>query len=208
MLSSWKFICNMRHWLCCGSVWVLLGEYLCSVLCGGILEIVPSKSIAPNSSRFSFGSSCPKRQSLSSILSIRNFVLLLRFLLGPQAQAVSVTTTLPSSPKAAMASTIKAAYAQLQMNRSNLIQFSDLAIVSELRRISELEQSYFRNRLVIPCTVPDSSSGLFAQIEKQRNSNQDAELLESEKKNQFLDSKLHLGSSLSSLDGLQLSGAA
>ncbi|XP_042412947.1 uncharacterized protein LOC122001999 [Zingiber officinale] len=68
-----------------------------------------------------------------------------------------------------MASTIKAAYEQLQMNRSNLIQFSDLAIVSELRRISELEHSYFRNRLVIPCTVPDSSSGLFAQIEKQRN---------------------------------------
>ncbi|KAG6531547.1 protein GRAVITROPIC IN THE LIGHT 1-like [Zingiber officinale] len=130
-------------------------------------------------------------------------------------------------------SAIKAAYAQLQMAQlpyqPNLIQSSDLTIVSEFRRVSELKHSYFRDQLAIPRTVSDSSSDLVAQIEEQWNLikaypitkaklesdlelkdseilSLQAKLLESKKRNQILDSNLHPGRSLSPLDGLHPSG--
>ncbi|WOL08222.1 hypothetical protein Cni_G16974 [Canna indica] len=132
----------------------------------------------------------------------------------------------------ASASAIKAAYAQLQMSQSpydpDRIQSSDLAIVSELKRVSELKHSYIRSQF-IPCPTSDSHSAVAAQIEEQRNliktyritlnkleadlKVKDAEifslqteLVESDKSKQALDSKLHPGRSLSALDDLHLSG--
>ncbi|CAL9081482.1 hypothetical protein MUK42_24219 [Musa troglodytarum] len=65
---------------------------------------------------------------------------------------------------------VKAAYAQLQMAQSpydpDLIQSSDLAIVSELKRVSELRHSYFDNHFII-ANPTCFQSALAAQIEEQ-----------------------------------------
>ncbi|KAG6538357.1 protein GRAVITROPIC IN THE LIGHT 1-like [Zingiber officinale] len=130
-------------------------------------------------------------------------------------------------------SAIKASYVQLQMAESpydpDMIQSSDLAIVTELKQVSELKQTYFKNQLVIPHPDCDPNRAFAAQIEEQRNliktyritidklkadlkikdseslTLQD-ELLESEKNNRVLDSKLHPGRSFSALDDLHPSG--
>ncbi|URE06769.1 mitogen-activated protein kinase [Musa troglodytarum] len=129
-------------------------------------------------------------------------------------------------------SAVKAAYAQLQLSQSpydpDSIQSSDLAIVSELKRVSELKHSYFRNDF-IPHTSCESQSALAAQIEEQRNliktyritmnklkadlklkdseiCSRQFELLDAEKNNRTLESKLHPGRSLSALDDLHPSG--
>ncbi|RZS07452.1 hypothetical protein BHM03_00038294 [Ensete ventricosum] len=129
-------------------------------------------------------------------------------------------------------SAIKAAYAQLQMAQSpydpDSIQSSDLAIVAELKRVSELKHSYFWNQSFLPYPAPLPQPALAAQIEEQRNliktykitTNKleadlklkdsdilslEAELIESQRSNQSLESKLHPGLSLCALDDLQLS---
>lgn len=130
-------------------------------------------------------------------------------------------------------SAIKASYVQLQLAQSpydpDMIQSSDLAIVTELKQVSELKQAYFKNQLVIPHPDCDPNGAFAAQIEEQQNliktyqitinklkadlkikdseslTLQD-ELLEAEKKNRVLDSKLHRGQSLSVLDDLHPSG--
>ncbi|CAL9105721.1 unnamed protein product [Musa textilis] len=129
-------------------------------------------------------------------------------------------------------SAIKAAYAQLQMAQApydpDSIQSSDLAIVAELKRVSELKHSYFWNQSFLPYPPPMPQPALAAQIEEQRNliktyqitTNKleadlklkdseilslQAELIESQRSNQALESKLHPGLSLCALDDLQLS---
>ncbi|CAL9059294.1 protein GRAVITROPIC IN THE LIGHT 1-like [Musa acuminata AAA Group] len=133
-------------------------------------------------------------------------------------------------------SAVEAAYVQLQMAQSpydpDSIQSCDLAIVSELKRVSELKQSYLRNHSIIPYTDADGMMGpgpaLAARIAEQHNliktsqittsklqahlelrdfeiSSLQAELLACEKVNQALESKLHPGRSLCVLDGLPLS---
>ncbi|CAL9195810.1 unnamed protein product [Musa hybrid cultivar] len=128
-------------------------------------------------------------------------------------------------------SAIKAAYAQLQMAQSpydpDSIQSSDLAIVAELKRASELKHSYFWNQSFLPYPAPMPQPALAAQIEEQRNliktyqitTNKleadlklkdseifslHGELIESQRSNQALESKLHPGLSLCALDDLQL----
>ncbi|WOK93845.1 hypothetical protein Cni_G02546 [Canna indica] len=129
-------------------------------------------------------------------------------------------------------SAVKAAYAQLQMAQSpynpDSIQSSDLTIVSELMRVSQLKQAYLKSHS-IPIPACDSHLAVVAQIEEQRNLIKTykittnkleadlklkdseifslrAELLESEKNNQALEVKLHPGRSLPALDDLHPSG--
>lgn len=126
---------------------------------------------------------------------------------------------------------IKAAYAQLQRAQSpydpDLIQSSDLAIVNELKRVSELKKSYFENQCLIPYPC-DTQSVHAAQIEEQRNLikiyqitlnnlkadlqlknsvffSLETELRESENRNQALKSKIQPSRSVSALDDLHTS---
>lgn len=127
-------------------------------------------------------------------------------------------------------SAIKAAYAQLQSSQSpydpDSIQSADQAVVSELRNLSKLKQSYTNNQL----EIHDSESPLEAQVREQRNLlktykittrklesdlklkdsevlSLQAELLELDNQNNSLKARLQAGRcSLSSLDGLHFSG--
>ncbi|CAL9100965.1 unnamed protein product [Musa textilis] len=121
-------------------------------------------------------------------------------------------------------SAVKAAYVQLQMAQSpydpDSIQSCDLAIVSELKRVSELKQSYFRNHSIMPYTdaariaeqhnlikthqITTSKLQAHLELTDLEISSLQAELLACEKVNQALESKLHPGRSLWVLDGLRL----
>ncbi|XP_074591329.1 protein GRAVITROPIC IN THE LIGHT 1-like [Curcuma longa] len=130
-------------------------------------------------------------------------------------------------------SVVKAFYAQLQLSESpynpDMIQSSDLAIVAEFKRVSELKQAYCKNRLVIPHLACDPNIAVAAQIKEKHNLiktyritidklkadlklkdserfSLQAELLEVEKNNRALDLKLHPGRSISALDDLHPSG--
>ncbi|KAG6481295.1 hypothetical protein ZIOFF_057891 [Zingiber officinale] len=130
-------------------------------------------------------------------------------------------------------SAVKAFYAQLQLAQSpynpDMIQSSDLAIVAEFKRVSELKQAYYNNHLVIPHLACDPNRVVAAQIKEKHNLiktyritidklkadlklkdserfSLQAELLEVEKKNRALDLKLHPGRSISALVDLHPSG--
>ncbi|XP_074586294.1 uncharacterized protein LOC141841982 isoform X3 [Curcuma longa] len=129
-------------------------------------------------------------------------------------------------------SAFKAAYAQLQVAQSSydldLIQSTDATIVAELRRMSELKRSYFRNQ---SDGIANSvlQPALAAQLQELRNLSMTygvttrkledeielkeseidalrAELLESDRKVRVLEAKLHPNRSLAALDALHLSG--
>lgn len=129
-------------------------------------------------------------------------------------------------------SAFKAAYAQLQVAQSSydldLIQSADATIVTELRWMSELKRSYFRNQSD-GITNSVLQPALAAQLQELRNlvktyrvttrkledeielkeSEIDAlraELLESDRKVRVLEAKLHPNRSLAALDALHLSG--
>ncbi|RWW31685.1 hypothetical protein GW17_00003682 [Ensete ventricosum] len=128
-------------------------------------------------------------------------------------------------------SAVEAAYAQLQLAQSpydpDRIQSCDLAIVSELKRVSELKQSYLRNHSIIPYTdhpgpalavriaeqlnliktsqITSSKLEAYLELRDFEISSLQAELLACDKVNQALESKLHPGRSLRVLDGLHLS---
>lgn len=128
-------------------------------------------------------------------------------------------------------SAIKAAYAQLQVAQypydPDSIQSADQAVVSELKHISVLKQSYLTNQLQSP-SPPVSQPALAARIQEQRSllktyqittkkleddlQNKDSDILSLqshlqalEKQNRALDARLHPGRSLSALDALHLS---
>ncbi|KAG1335280.1 protein GRAVITROPIC IN THE LIGHT 1 [Cocos nucifera] len=132
----------------------------------------------------------------------------------------------------ASVSAIKAAYAQLQVAQSpydpDSIQSADKAVVSELKHLSVLKQSYLKNKLQ-PHAPPPSQSALAAQIQEQHSLlrtyqittkkleaelqlkdseilSLQAELLASKKQNRVLEARLHPGRSLAALDDLHLSG--
>lgn len=125
-------------------------------------------------------------------------------------------------------SAIKAAYAQLQVAQSpydpDTIQSADRSVVAELMHISELKHACFKNQIGPPRPLP-----VAAQIQEHRNliktfqistkklesdlqcrdseiMSLQARLLESDRQNRSMESRLHTGKSLSSLDGLHLSG--
>ncbi|KAG1330269.1 protein GRAVITROPIC IN THE LIGHT 1 [Cocos nucifera] len=129
-------------------------------------------------------------------------------------------------------SAIKAAYAQLQVAQSpydpDSIQSADQAVVSELKHLSVLKQSYLTNQLQSPAP-PVSQPALAARIQEQRSllktyqittkkleaelQHKDSEILflqaqlqALDKQNRALDARLHPGRSLSALDDLHLSG--
>ncbi|XP_042408332.1 protein GRAVITROPIC IN THE LIGHT 1-like [Zingiber officinale] len=129
-------------------------------------------------------------------------------------------------------SAFKAAYAQLQVAQSSydldLIQSTDATIVAELRRMSELKRSYFRNQSD-GITNSVLQPALAAQLQEFRNLTKTykvttrkledeielkeseidalrAELLESERKGRVFEAKLHPNRSLAALDALHLSG--
>ncbi|WOL14146.1 hypothetical protein Cni_G22926 [Canna indica] len=127
----------------------------------------------------------------------------------------------------ASVSAVKAAYAQLQVAHRpydpDSIQSADGAVVAELRRLSELKQSYIKNQF------NPATGSITAQIQEQRNLIKTykittgqlvaelelkdseiavlrAELFESERKSRALEAKLHPKRSLAALDALHLSG--
>ncbi|KAG6497275.1 protein GRAVITROPIC IN THE LIGHT 1-like [Zingiber officinale] len=129
-------------------------------------------------------------------------------------------------------SAFKAAYAQLQVAQSSydldLIQSTDATIVAELRRMSELKRSYFRNQSD-GFTNSVLQPALAAQLQEFRNLTKTykvttrkledeielkeseidalrAELLEFERKGRVFEAKLHPNRSLAALDALHLSG--
>ncbi|KAG0495881.1 hypothetical protein HPP92_000572 [Vanilla planifolia] len=126
----------------------------------------------------------------------------------------------------AVVSAIKAAYAQLQLAQSpynpDAVQSADRVIITELKRLSELKQSFSSNHLA-------ATSPLAAQVEEQRNllmtykiiiakleaeiKSKDSEVASlqsdlkvAEKRCRTLDARLRPGRTLSSLDDLHLSG--
>lgn len=132
----------------------------------------------------------------------------------------------------ASVSTIKAAYAQLQVAQApydpDSIESADQAVVSELKQLSVLKQSYLTNQLQSHAS-PASQPAVAAQIQEQRSLlktyqitikkleaelqlkdseilSLQTELLASEKQSRALDARLHPGRSLAALDDLHLSG--
>ncbi|XP_008794158.2 protein GRAVITROPIC IN THE LIGHT 1 [Phoenix dactylifera] len=129
-------------------------------------------------------------------------------------------------------SAIKAAYAQLQVAQSpydpDSIQSADQAVVSELKHLSVLKQSYLSKQLQ-STAPPVSQPALEARNQEQRSLlktyqittkkleaelqlrdsdilSLQAQLQALEKQNRALDARLHPGRSLSALDDLHLSG--
>ncbi|KAJ6824010.1 uncharacterized protein M6B38_130130 [Iris pallida] len=127
----------------------------------------------------------------------------------------------------ASVSAVKAAYAQMQVAQSpydpETIQSSDQAVVSELKNLSELKQSYFKDQL-----SPLPSPPVAAQIQEHQNLiktykitfkklesdiqtkdtevfNLQSQLMESDHQNQTLKSRLHPGHTLACLHDLPLS---
>ncbi|KAJ6811941.1 uncharacterized protein M6B38_151475 [Iris pallida] len=127
----------------------------------------------------------------------------------------------------ASVSAVKAAYAEMQVAQSpydpETIQSSDQAVVSELKRLSELKQSYLKNQLS-PLPSPPAA----AQVQEHRNLlktykitfkklesdiqtkvteiiHLQSQLRESDHRNRSLESRLHPGRTLSRLDRLHLS---
>lgn len=125
-------------------------------------------------------------------------------------------------------SAIKAAYAQLQVAQSpydpDTIQSADRSVVTELMHISELKHGYFKHQIGPPPPPP-----MAAQVQEHRNliktfqittkklesdlqyrdskvMSLQAQLMELDRQNRSMESRLHPGILLSSLDGLHLSG--
>ncbi|MQL91618.1 hypothetical protein Taro_024224 [Colocasia esculenta] len=131
----------------------------------------------------------------------------------------------------ASVSAVKAAYAQLQMAQSpydpDIIQSADQVVVSELKQLSQLKQSYYKRQIDGGSSARDTQ--MLAEIQEQRNlikafqitakkmetdlQHKDSEILllreqlsESEKVNKWMEGKVHPERSLQMVDGLRLSG--
>lgn len=131
----------------------------------------------------------------------------------------------------ASVSAVKAAYAQLQMAQApydpDTIQSADHVVVSELKQLSQLKQSYYKRQIHGgSCSARDVQ--LLAEMQEQRNlikafqitakkmetdlQDKDAEIIllkdqlsEAEKVNRVIEGKVHPERSLQMVDGLRLS---
>ncbi|PKA51669.1 hypothetical protein AXF42_Ash003036 [Apostasia shenzhenica] len=129
-------------------------------------------------------------------------------------------------------SAIKAAYAQLQLAQSpydpDTIQSTDLAIINELKRLSDLKQSFLKNQHGVTGAA-GAVGAAGAQIQEQRHllktykittskldsevRSKDSEVVSlqselrvAEKRCRALEARLRPGRTLAGLDGLHLSG--
>lgn len=128
----------------------------------------------------------------------------------------------------ASVSAIKAAYAQLQSAQSpynpDTIQLADQSVVSELKQLSELKQSYLKNQLekehISPLTahlreqesLVKTYEITVRKIEAEAGAREkqllllEDELQDLETQTRSLDMRLYPGRTLSALDGLHVSG--